>query len=515
MQAWMEGYTSDVEYTAGYYREQEPDFLNLCAVLHGVAPVDLEQGFTYCELGCGMGMTTLIMAANYPQGKFYALDFNPSHIAKARRIAKAAGLNNVTFLEKSFADLDKDPSLVPECDFIALHGIFTWVSDENRQHIINICKRHLKSGGMVYNSYNAKPGWVMGEPLQKLVYESSKLFSGNSITRLDQAVSLLKSLEEASPRFFAINRDVIKNRMEMLESKDKHYLVHEYFHEGWRAFYFTEVAGYMADAKLDFLGAAVASATFVERLMPQKARELLQQIPNSNTRELFKDTMFNTMFRKDIFMRGTQVRLNAYEQLAWLENTQWSVRKTAWLEKEEYKLNLPGLGEVTGKTDVYRAVLHALADNAMGFRELQQRCQLATQELLQALVLLYQEEVVGMRVGSHANSHGSRLNKVLVEQAFNAQRGAYISLPATRGAVALSLTDILFFRALTALGVDSHAANIVAQVAKDLESRGLHLTHEGKNLTGEAMRGRLRDLEAQWRKSVLSVLRAADVFTVS
>ncbi|UJS24336.1 hypothetical protein [Thiothrix winogradskyi] len=49
MQAWMEGYTSDVEYTAGYYREQTPDFLNLCAVMQKVIPVNLERGFTYCE----------------------------------------------------------------------------------------------------------------------------------------------------------------------------------------------------------------------------------------------------------------------------------------------------------------------------------------------------------------------------------------------------------------------------------------------------------------------------------
>jgi predicted O-methyltransferase YrrM len=152
MQTWMEGYESDIEYTSGYYREQEPDFLNLCALNHGIAPVNLEKGFTYCELGCGFGMTSLIMAANYPQGKFYAIDFNPSHIARARSLATQAGLDNIVFLEKSFAQIVQEPGLLPECDFISLHGIFTWVSDENRQYIIDICTRHLKAGGMVYLS---------------------------------------------------------------------------------------------------------------------------------------------------------------------------------------------------------------------------------------------------------------------------------------------------------------------------------------------------------------------------
>ena len=128
MQTWMEGYESDIEYTAGYYREQEPHFLSLCAATHGIQPLDLTRPFTYCELGCGYGMTSLIMAANYPNGQFYAVDFNPTHIAQARSLATQAGITNIIFLEKSFAQLIAEPDLIPPCDFIALHGIFTWAS---------------------------------------------------------------------------------------------------------------------------------------------------------------------------------------------------------------------------------------------------------------------------------------------------------------------------------------------------------------------------------------------------
>jgi tRNA G46 methylase TrmB len=136
----MEGYESDIEYTTGYYREQEPNFLALCAATHGLQTLDLEKPFTYLELGCGYGMTSLIMAANYPHAQFIAVDFNPTHIAQATSLASEAGITNVTFLEKSFAQLANDPSTLPQCDFISLHGIFTWVSDENRQHIRPLAK---------------------------------------------------------------------------------------------------------------------------------------------------------------------------------------------------------------------------------------------------------------------------------------------------------------------------------------------------------------------------------------
>lgn len=38
---------------------------------------------------------------------------------------------------------------LPQFDFITLHGIYTWVSRENRQHIVDFIARYLKPGGIV------------------------------------------------------------------------------------------------------------------------------------------------------------------------------------------------------------------------------------------------------------------------------------------------------------------------------------------------------------------------------
>ncbi|UJS24333.1 class I SAM-dependent methyltransferase [Thiothrix winogradskyi] len=465
-------------------------------------------GIADCELGCGQGITSLIMAANYPQGHFYAIDFNPSHIAKARRLAEAAGLTNITFYEKSFAQIAENPNLLPECDFIALHGIFTWVSDENRQHIIDICERHLKSGGMVYNSYNAKPGWVMGEPLQKLVYEASKLYSGNSIARMEQAVGLLKKLHEADSRFFAINRDMIKTRLETLESKDKHYLVHEYFHEGWRAFYFTEVAGYMSAAKLDFIGDATASSAYVPSLISADAQNLLTQIPDTNVRELFKDMLFNTGFRKDIFMRGIAGRMSSEDQAAYLHNTVWALRKRmSEQEKAEFTFDLPIIGRVQGKADVYRPLVELLEQQSMTFSELRVKSGMSITDLLQCLIFMLQEDLLALRHGKQGVASVAALNKALASQTFNTKRSSYIALPAVCGSIALSVLDMLFFQVALETGNADDSDHIIQQVAHALESRGLHVNYNGQQLTGEAMMKRLRELESVWCTSALPVLR--------
>lgn len=507
MQAWMEGYESDIEYVADYFQEQEPDFLNLCAVTHGVEPINLEKGFVYCELGCGQGRTALVMAANYPQGKFYAIDFNPSHIASARKLAEQAGLENIVFLEKGFADILEEPSLLPECDFITFHGIFSWISESNRQCLIDICKRHLKAGGIVYNSYNAKPGWSMGEPLQQLMLSSGKLFSGNSISRFDKALALLKELESVSPAFFGLNKEVIKKRMEMLESKNKHYLVHEYFNDGWRAFYFTEIVQYLISAKLNFVGEASAAASYVEATLPNDARQLLTKIPETDVRELYKDIMLNTMFRKDIYMRGISNRMDNNRKLKILENKRWMLNTdVSVINKSGFKFKLP-VGNVDGKVEVYQPIVNHLVQHPMTLSELQAKTDFAWQDLLQAILFLYHSGMVGIQHVIEANPAADRLNQKFVEQVFTTNGNLQVVLPFRRSGMTLGMMDMLFYRAALKTGEPDSTSTLINYVVRELESRGLTVSHNGLDLAGNDMRTRLHELEKEWRCNILPVLR--------
>lgn len=508
MQAWMEGYESDIEYTAGYFREQEPDFLNLCAIAHAVEPINLDRGFVYCELGCGQGITALAMAANYPMGKFYAVDFNPSHIARARKLAEQAELDNIIFLEKSFAEIVEDRSLLPECDFITFHGIFAWISESNRQFILDICKNHLKSGGIVYNSYNAKPGWSMGEPIQQLVLASGKLFNGNSISRFDKAVSLLRELKECAPAFFTINNDLINKRLSILDSKNKNYLVHEYFNEGWRAFYFTEIMHYLASAKLDFVGAASVAASYTDSLLPQKARELLAKIPDQGSRELYKDVMLNTMFRKDIYMRGISNRLDANRQLELLSNAKWTTNKvTDNAGSSVFKFKLP-TGEVEGKVEVYQPIMDFLKVQPATFSELQARTDMILKDLVQAVLFLYHAGMIGIQYTTARNQAASRLNKVFAEQVFVMHGDGQLVLPNRRSCLILGIIDMLFYHAALEIGESGSASALVEYVAKELEFRDMKVKHNGFELGGNDMRTRLHELEETWRCNVLPVLRS-------
>jgi len=60
---------------------------------------------------------------------------------------------------------------LPDFDFITLHGIYSWISPENRRTIVEFMRRKLKPGGIVYISYNCMPGWAGMMPLRRLLVE--------------------------------------------------------------------------------------------------------------------------------------------------------------------------------------------------------------------------------------------------------------------------------------------------------------------------------------------------------
>ena len=66
---WDDGYVTDVTYTSNIYREATPSWLALTALLFAQRPPDLARPFRYADLGCGNGMTAVVVAATCPHAE--------------------------------------------------------------------------------------------------------------------------------------------------------------------------------------------------------------------------------------------------------------------------------------------------------------------------------------------------------------------------------------------------------------------------------------------------------------
>src|SRR6266566_4924080 len=64
---WGQGYQVDIPYTRGFYPELAPAHLEAALLFAGFGADLTRPGTRYCELGCGYGLTTLILAAANPQ----------------------------------------------------------------------------------------------------------------------------------------------------------------------------------------------------------------------------------------------------------------------------------------------------------------------------------------------------------------------------------------------------------------------------------------------------------------
>jgi tRNA G46 methylase TrmB len=67
------------------------------AVDNGNILEKLKKGAKVADVGCGFGITTLMMAKTYPNSTFTGFDFHRESIEKAKESAKKEKINNVKF----------------------------------------------------------------------------------------------------------------------------------------------------------------------------------------------------------------------------------------------------------------------------------------------------------------------------------------------------------------------------------------------------------------------------------
>ena len=84
----------------------------------------LERGATVADVGCGYGISTIMMAEAYPNSDFVGYDFHEDSIAAAREHAKAHGVEGNTKFEVALAkQFDGNKSYDLVCCFDCLHDM--------------------------------------------------------------------------------------------------------------------------------------------------------------------------------------------------------------------------------------------------------------------------------------------------------------------------------------------------------------------------------------------------------
>lgn len=448
MNDWTSGYVSTIGYTHGYYGELNPLHAQFAFLSAGYK---LPRIKTACELGFGQGLSTVIHSAS-SNVSWYGTDFNPDQATYANDLASASNCS-ANLSDDSFEEYINRKDL-PEFDFIALHGIWSWVSTDNRKILIDFIRRKLKLGGVVYISYNTLPGWSTFAPIRQIMTQHVDRLStsGSGIEKqIAGALDFAQKLLELDTTFKNNNPTALE-RLENTKKHDPHYLAHEYFNKDWTPTYFSEIADRLSAAKLSY----VTSAAFLEHVnqlsYSENQQKLISEIPDSIFRESVKDFMANQSFRRDYWAKGLQ----QYSQLEYLERFR---AQNVILSKstENIELKVSGnLGEMELKKEIYEPIINFLEKTpvtSIGQIELGVKAAgIDFANLSQAILILLAMSVIRPAQQEeqiiNCESTVSRLNNELLSRAVSGRHVGFMASPVLGGGMVVDRLEQLFLAAM-------------------------------------------------------------------
>ena len=509
MNNWTSGYVADIAYTFGYYLELNPQRVKLAFLNAGlVAP---EFG-TACELGFGQGLSANIHAA--ASGcSWHGTDFNPAQASFAQELASASGANAHLFDDAFDAFTKRD---LPEFDYIGLHGIWSWVSDQNRSVIVDFIRTKLKVGGVLYISYNTLPGWGTFAPMRHLMTEHAEVIGADGVgivSRIDGALDFTEKLLATKPLFARAN-PLIDERIKQIKGQNRHYLAHEYFNRDWHPMHFGTMAQWLEPAKLTY----ACSAHYLDHLdtvnLTADQQTFLKDIHDPMFKQTVRDFMVNQQFRKDYWIKGART-ITAFEQTEHLRAQRFVM--SAYRPDLNLKVN-GALGEATLSEGIYIPILDLMADyKVRSLAQMEQALKdktISFAQLNQAVLVLcgngafsaVQDEATIAK----SKKYTEKLNTHLMLKAHSSNDITYLASSVTGGGVFVGRFAQLF---LLALQQGKKKPEEWAQYVWDtLAVQGQKIVKEGKTL--ETPKENLTELKEQantFAQKQLPILKALQI----
>jgi SAM-dependent methyltransferase len=483
MARWDDGYVTDVVYTSNFYREITPAWLAMSSLLLGHRPPDLTKPFAYADLGCGNGFTALVIAATFPHAEIWGFDFNPAHVEFARGIAAAAGLTNAHFAETAFGELAAAPAgTLPDFDMMVSHGVLSWISPENRRHLMATIARRLKPGGLTYLSYNVTTGWAAMVPIRSMM----RMLTVASPERTDLAVpgvlDFVDRLKQAGAGFFQAH-PALETRLTDIRKQDARYIAHEYLNQDWHPLMFADIAGEMAEAKCRYIGSATLAENIDNISVPANVVPILGETRDPVLRETIRDIGCAQTFRRDLFRKGI-AQMPSAEQQEYVE-AMTLISLGRQVPEGGITFATP-IGNVTGLPAVYEPLLAILEAGTLSIGEARQTPALADRtmiELMQAFTLLvagsYAHPVLpdgGTQAGRDVSR---RLNQAIARANRNAAELTQLAAPRLGSAYASEPLETLVVGELLA-GKPAEIGSLAGDLLTTLHNSGRGMQRDGQ-----------------------------------
>ena len=129
-----------------FRRELTPTWLSTVSALAGQRPLDPDEPLRIVDLRCGTGITAAVIAAAHPAAEIWAGDADPANVERAERLARTAGLRNLTVVENGVGDDWHDAAPPSSVDVALVDDVVSTTDADGRAHLAGLLTPARPSG---------------------------------------------------------------------------------------------------------------------------------------------------------------------------------------------------------------------------------------------------------------------------------------------------------------------------------------------------------------------------------
>jgi hypothetical protein len=208
------------------------------------------------------------------------------------------------------------------------------------------------------------PGWAADLPFQYLTRALAEQAAGDSIAKFGAAEAILRRLGAAGARALKNSPVFVRELAKQRKQLSPAYFAHEYLAPAWQPLYVTEVRAELATIGLSPVGSATLQNNFDCFVLRAAERAVLDEIADPDLRELARDCVLLTRFRRDVFARDPAA-LSDREQRHRLLSHSFALTRPA--ASVSYTMPTPA-GTVRFDNAVARGIVAALAEGPRSLR---------------------------------------------------------------------------------------------------------------------------------------------------
>jgi hypothetical protein len=295
--------------------------------------------------------------------------------------------------------------------------------------------------------------------MQRVMREAGRRLAWRSDRQAEEGLAIVQSLQAAEAR--QLNQSPFSQKLiSHLDKMPAAYLAHEYMNEYWNPCFMADVAGALADAKLDFVANSQLIENFPDLMLTPAQRAVVQKFEDPIMREMVKDICVERALRHDVYVRGAQRMDPAGRDAALGE-----VRIGLNIDPGDLPLEVEmPAGKAELNPDFYQPIVRAASKGPALIKDLLALPEIAGRrhnpaELVGMLVGMEMADVVA-RPDSDPGAEAMRFNSVTARRfvrSENLTRIIGLASRRTGAGVATSLLDLIVLERLRAGQTDMEA----------------------------------------------------------